>query len=452
MQGGSGLGWLLENWVLITTFGILAWLMWVYIMMTKRKAPPRQIFEQVTSRRHSDATLGNPTLARASAGPVVTLPTVDHGPRMVNPDEVILLPPPAHMVPFMLKQRQCNPVLLSNELVMSFVVRRDPEQIRLFLGEFCLLSASGNALVAYRQAIREPQKAMRRILHRVELICQLHHAVLSKCKSTQRLQEMMSNVDLFCTFVAIHDMGTELEEVASKLKQAVRRMSRTFFKLSNEALRCIAAEKSPLGRLMYLLSISEKYATEDERNAQQSTKPPKETIHQQKTKARFEQQRLEPKKSPEEVLSIEPTSTVGGASSQVVNTPTATLQPIDQIPQVGAYVQITNHTSGNFVVEVRVDWREVYKSTSHGRKIALDPALRNFYEQAMKNGYYPSTDTGTSGTKKEPNVYVVKISYPDAQNSPLNVDNVVSLIARKTDSGGPQGTLRLTFVSAEKRH
>ena len=461
MPGESGTGWLLENWAYIMTFGVLAWLFWVYVMMTKRKAPPRQVFEQLTATRQNEPileqltatrqnepVLDNPTGTLALAGPVGLLPTVDRGPRMVDPDEVILLPPPAHMMRSMLEQRQYNPVSLSNELVMSFVVRRNPEQIRLFLGEFCMLSTTGNELVAYRQTISEPQKFMRRILLRVELMCELHTAVLNKCKSSQSLEAMETNVDLFCTFVVVHDMGTELKSVASRLKEAVSRMTRKQFKLTEKASGCIAAENSPLGRLICLLDVSERYAEEDAKTATRSPKPRKETVFEQRTRLKFEKQALKSSESKEEMLPIESTTTLG-VTPLVVNTPTAIVNPI---PQVGGYVQIANNTSGNFTVEVRVDWRKVHTSSSHGRKIASDPALRAFYEQAMTNGYYPSTDTGTSGVKKEPNLYIVKISYPDAQSSPLNVDNNISLIARDTDSGGPQNTLRLTFESAEKRH
>ena len=450
MQGGSGSGWLLDNWAFIMTFGILAWLLWVYVSMTKRKALPRQVFEQVTTARQDVPVVENSSRALTLVNPVATVPVVDQGPRMVNPDEVILLPPPAHMVPFMLQQRQVNPVSLSNELVMSFVVRRNPQQIRLFLGEFCQLSTTGNELVAYRQRLDEPQRIMRRILHQVELICDLHSAVLSRCKSSQSLQVMTSHVDLFCTFVAVHDMGTELKEVAARLKHAVRKMTRKLFKLSEKALDCIAAEKSPLGRLSFLLDCCREVCGRRRKRpainqAPQGVDSPAADERNSRTGAQVERTRQ------------------GGDSDRieehhrrdctpVVNTPTAIVNPIDLIPVLGGYTQIANHTQGNFAVEVRVDWRKVYLSTSHGRKIAADPAMRTFYEQAMGNGYIASTDTGTSGVKKEPNLYIVKISYPDAQSSPLSVDNNISLIARSTDSGGPQNTLRLTFDSAEKRH
>ncbi len=434
------------------TFGILAWLLWVYVSMTKRKAPPRQVFEQVTAARQDVPFVENPTRALTLVNPVATLPVVDQGPRMVNPDEVILLPPPARMVPFMLQQRQVNPVSLSNELVMAFVVRRNPEQIRLFLGEFCQLSLTGNELVAYRRSLDEPRKIMRRILHQVELLCDLHKAVLARCKSSQSVQEMTSSVELFCTFVTLHDMGDELKEVASRLNKALCAMTRKLFKLSDKALECIAAEKSPLGRLICLLDISERYAAEDQKKAEQSPKPRKETIFEQRTREKFEKQALKSKELAEEELLIESKATIGGTATQVVNTPTATVNPIDQIPALGAYVHITNHTDGDFEVQVRIDWREVYKNSSLGRKIASVPNLRDFYEQAMRNGYIASKDTGASGVKKEPHLYIVKISYPDAERSPLAVDNEVSLIARTTDSGGPPNTLRLTFLSAEKRH
>ena len=292
MQGGSGTGWLLDNWMLILGIGLLAWFVRLCLTTNKRKAPPRQVFAELAATREDDPTLRNPTPALELAGPLVTLPVSEPGPRMVRPGEVILLPPPSRMVPFMLSQGPFNPTSLSNELVMSCVVRMDPERIRLSLGEFCLLSSARNELAVYRRAIQEPQKLMRQMLVQVELLCDLHAAVLHKCKKEQKLSVMRDNVDQFCTFVDVHDMGSDLKIVASGLKVAVRKISRQYFKLSDKHLECIAAEKSPLGRLMKLLAIAESYAAEDEKRLSEPPKPRKETEHERRTREKFEKRSL----------------------------------------------------------------------------------------------------------------------------------------------------------------
>jgi hypothetical protein len=121
-----------------------------------------------------------------------------------------------------------------------------------------------------------------------------------------------------------------------------------------------------------------------------------------------------------------------------------------KLPALGDYIPITNY-AGTVDVRVRVDWNAVYDSGAFGKGVARDPALRDAYLRAINKGFIPSTSTGVSGVKKEPNDhYMVKVSIRDAEGT--GVDNLVSLVSDGSDPNPKSDGLRVTFTYATQRH